>query len=45
VTFLHGGEVRFDGTPEELFTSRDEEVSNFVHGKTARWAPAAPDSR
>lgn len=41
VTFLHRGKVCFDGTPDELFSSRDADVSNFVHGRTARWTPPA----
>jgi phospholipid/cholesterol/gamma-HCH transport system ATP-binding protein len=39
VTFLQDGLVRFDGTPAEMFASRDEEVSGFVHGTSRRWNP------
>ena len=36
-TFLHGGRILADGTPSELFESRDPEVQAFL----APWAPTA----
>lgn len=39
VTFLHDGEVRFDGTADDLFASSDPVVRGFVHGAGPRWTP------
>lgn len=39
VTFLHQGEVGFDGSPDDLFASSDPVIRGFVHGAGPRWAP------
>jgi len=37
VSFIDGGEVRFEGTPAELFSCAEDRVRSFVHGSSKRW--------